>query len=864
MILRHSLMIALVITLNLAFWSLTNPQAEERPWGGQIAGLSYTPWRDNLHAERAKHADAAEIEANLAFLAKNALNIRTYGTNGGQELIPKLAAQHNLQITLGIWIGNDPAANELEIANGIDLARTYPNVRRIMVGNESLLRGDVTVPQLMEYIQRVQRQVDVPVSTAEPWHVWHEHPEMVQVVDFITTHILPYWEGIPIDNAVAFVADRLGLMQKEFPGKHIMIGEVGWPSEGQWFKGAEPSRINQGKFIRQFLNYATENKLDYFVIEAFDSNWKRALEGTVGAHWGLWERDMTAKFPMTGPIIERRNGLLGFGIATLLALLPMILFLRRHANLRPLGQLFYATLIQTVASVLVWAVLAALSENIISATSLAWVALILAQVVLLAVLLVDGYELTEVVWANQWRRNFLPHDAAPRPDAPKVSIHVPCYNEPPHMVIETLNALALLDYPNFEVLVIDNNTKDEAVWKPLEEHCALLGARFRFFHLPKWPGYKAGALNFALKETAADAAIVGVIDSDYVVSPDWLRATIPYFDRAEVAFVQAPQDYRDWPGDSFKTMCNWEYAGFFHIGMVQRNERNAIIQHGTMTLIRKTALAQVGGWSEWCICEDAELGLRLFEAGYESVYLNHSLGKGLIPDSFAGYKSQRFRWAYGAVQIIKRHVAALLPGGKELTTGQRYHFVSGWLPWFADAANLVFAVAAIFWSVLLWLKWVEFPPAVFLVPTLSAFAFKVVASFWLYSRRLKCSWRDRIGAAIAGMGLTHAVGRAVWQGLFTSGKPFFRTPKCADRPAFMQGILMAWEECALLAGLVFCALSIVQHYGAANRDAVLWAAMLLVQSLPYWAALITSMVNAVPRWRQKPETLAPTQQAASV
>ena len=424
-------------------------------------------------------------------------------------------------------------------------------------------------------------------------------------------------------------------------------------------------------------------------------------------------------------------------------------------------------------------------------------------------------------------------------------------NEPPHMVIETLNALALLDYPNFEVLVIDNNTKDEAVWKPLEEHCELLGKRFHFFHLPKWPGYKAGALNFALKQTDEAATIIGVIDSDYVVSPDWLRRTIPYFERPRVAFVQAPQDYRDWPGDSFKTMCNWEYAGFFHIGMVQRNERNAIIQHGTMTLIRKTAMWKVAGWSEWCICEDAELGLRLFEAGFESVYLNHSFGKGLIPDSFAGYKSQRFRWAYGAVQIIKRHLAALLPGGKELTTGQRYHFVSGWLPWFADAANLLFAVAAVFWSVLLWFKLVEFPPAIFLVPTLSAFAFKIIASFWLYSRRLHCSWPDRIGAAIAGMSLTHTVGRAVWQGLFTSGKPFFRTPKCADRPAFMQGILMAREEAALLAALLFCAFSILQLYGVVNRDAVLWVAMLLVQSLPYWAALAVSMINAMPKWRHK-------------
>src|SRR5262249_7186698 len=154
-------------------------------------------------------------------------------------------------------------------------------------------------------------------------------------------------------------------------------------------------------------------------------------------------------------------------------------------------------------SVFIWATLAALADKIITGNTIAWVFLLGAQIVLLALLLVDGYELAEVLWAKNRRRAFEPRrDWTPPPDAPKVSIHVPCYNEPPHMVIETLNALAKLDYPDFEVLVIDNNTKDEAVWKPLEAHCAILGARFRFFHLPNWPGFKAGALNYALTQTS--------------------------------------------------------------------------------------------------------------------------------------------------------------------------------------------------------------------------------------------------------------------------------------------------------------------------------------------------------------------------
>jgi len=210
-----------------------------------------------------------------------------------------------------------------------------------------------------------------------------------------------------------------------------------------------------------------------------------------------------------------------------------------------------------------------------------------------------------------------------------------------------------MDYGNFEVLVLDNNTKDEALWKPLEKRCAELGPRFRFFHLDNWPGFKAGALNFGLKQTDPRAEVVGVVDADYVVSPDWLSCLIPHFDAADVAVVQAPQAHRDWETQPFRRMCNWEFDGFFRIGMHHRNERNALIQHGTMTLVRRIALEEVGGWSEWCICEDTELGLRLIEKGYDTRYVDHILGRGLTPADFPAIKSQRFRWAFGAMQILK-------------------------------------------------------------------------------------------------------------------------------------------------------------------------------------------------------------------
>lgn len=847
---RTLTVLVIAIMANFAVWALVNRGASERPWGGIINSLSYSGYQAG---DKDGRLSDEKIESDIELLAGHTDTLRIYGVSDGLDRIVAIAKKYKIDVIPGAWIGRDSKANAQEADRLVDVARAHSNVTRVIVGNEAVLREDVTPSDLISHIERVKRQLNIPVSTAEPWHIWLKYPELAQAVDFITVHILPYWEGIPIDGAIAYILYRVEQLQTAFPDKHIFIGEVGWPSEGQWVKGAEPSLINEARFIREFLNIASERRLDYSIVESIDAPWKRRIEGTVGAHWGLWDANQKPKFAMSGTVFESSRWFIGFLFATLLAIGPIQWFVRRWRDLRPGGQIFYALLIQAVFSLLVWAVMTALAENIINSNTVAWVVLIGFQIVLLALLLVDGLELTEVLWANR-RRAFAPLYGALSPNPPKVSIHVPCYNEPPHMVMQTLDALAALDYPNFEVLVVDNNTKDEAVWKPLEAYCRKLGPRFRFFHLPKWPGFKAGALNFALTQTAKDAEIVGVIDSDYIVSHDWLHVTIPYFDKPEVAFVQAPQDYRDGGESAFKRMCYWEYAGFFHIGMVQRNERNAIIQHGTMTLIRKKILQGIDGWAEWCICEDAELGLRLFERGHEAVYLEHSLGRGLIPDSFSGYKTQRFRWAYGAVQILKRHWRALSEGnneeGAKLTRGQRYHFVSGWLPWFADAAHMVFVIAAVIWSVLLLLKWVEFPPTVFLVPTLSVFAFKIVAGLWLYHARVKCGWRDRLGAAVAGMSLTHAVGRAVWQGLFTSGKPFFRTPKCEDKPAAIQGILMAREEIGLLLALLACAFAVLYKFEPSNQNAVLWTGMLLVQTLPYWAALSLSMVNVMVRSRQ--------------
>jgi exo-beta-1,3-glucanase (GH17 family)/cellulose synthase/poly-beta-1,6-N-acetylglucosamine synthase-like glycosyltransferase len=850
------------VLANFALWGWLNRPQEEMAWNGVIRGVSFSPYRGNEDPTKDRFPTEESIDRDLQLLADRVGRVRTYSSTDGMEQIPRLAKKYGLKVTAGAWLDKRTERNERELRNLVRTARTQSNVDRVIVGNETILRGEFRPAELGKILRKVRKEVKQPVSTAEPWHVWIRHPELANDVDFIAAHILPYWEGVPADQALKFTVDRYNQLRKAFPDKPILIAEVGWPSHGNRQEQAVASQMNQARFLRRFLNTAQTQGMDYFIMEAFDQPWKRPLEGTVGAYWGLLDLDRGPKFSMSGPVVENVWWPAQATFAVLLAILPMAWFVSRRREVRSAGRLFYAGLIQAAASLVTWAAFVPFTEYMSASATLMWSVLLPAQFLIVLVMLVNGLELTELTWMRRLRRQFRPLQGDEAGYLPKVSIHLPICNEPPHLVIETLDSLARLDYANFEVLVLDNNSRDEATWRPVEEHCRRLGEHFRFFSLGKWPGFKAGALNFGLREMAQDAEVVAVVDADYVVERGWLAKLAPYFVDPQIGFVQAPQDHRDWDNDRFQEMCNFEYTGFFHIGMVHRNERDAIIQHGTMTLIRRAALVSLGGWAEWCICEDAELGLRLLANGYRSIYVNEVFGRGLTAQSFAGYKGQRYRWAYGAVQILKRYWRELLPWAKsKLSQGQRYHFLTGWAPWFADGLQLVFTIAALFWTVGLLAspRNFEFPIAAFLVPTIGMFGFKMLHSLWLYTAHVKSTWRQRLGAAVAATALTHGIARAMLKGLYTSNAPFIRTPKAEDKPAVIRAVLAAREECLLLVGLWTGVVGVAMRYGIGYIETQLWVAVLLVQSVPYVAALSLSLLNTRPALKVARQPVPETQ-----
>jgi exo-beta-1,3-glucanase (GH17 family)/glycosyltransferase involved in cell wall biosynthesis len=855
---RHPLLAGILLALivaamNIGLWWWSNLPHGPEDWKGPIGGFALSAFQRYQNPLKNDFPSDDEIDSDLKLLSHYTSRIRTYSTLQNPQVY-RLAEQDGLKVMAGAWIDRRLDNNENEIETLIAQARRYPNsINRVIVGNETLFRNDIPPEQLMAYADRVRAAIHQPVSIAEPFHIWVKYPELAEHVDFITVHLFPYWNGIAatgtgsgLDRYPA-IADALGsyeALRKMFPGKPVVIGEIGWPSNGDRYKYADPSVSNEAIFLRTWFNEAKKRNIDYYVMEAFDQPWKEKLSGRTEAYWGMFNADRQQKFPFTGPVTEDTAWPWKALAASLLALLPMIWFARHYSRFKLMGRFFFCALIQLACGLITWS--ATLPFNFYLSW-IDWTMLVLlfpAQIAILAILLINGFEFTEVLWRRGWVRHAGLLSPDPVEKQPFVSIHLACYNEPPEMVFVTLDSLAQLQYENYEVLVIDNNTKDPAIWQPVQAYCEKLGSKFRFFHLEPWPGFKAGALNFGLKETDPRADVVAVIDADYEVREDWLASLTGYFHDPKVAVVQCPQAHRDFEHNRFRRMTAWEYDGFFRIGMHHRNERNAIIQHGTMTMVRRSALEGTGGWSEWTICEDAELGLRLMHAGYELVYVDELMGKGLTPADFKAYKSQRYRWAFGAMQILKGRWQWMTKRGP-LSGGQRFHFLTGWFSWFADALHLIFTMMALFWTagMVAFPSLFSLPMQLFLIPVIGFFFAKAIFGIVLYRARVPCGWYDTLMASLASMGLSHAIARGILHGLTREKTSFVVTAKSrrlggSNFAAFAP----VREELLMAVALACCVVGMGLRFGTHYVEGTLWMFILAAQAIPYVSAVVGAWI----------------------
>ncbi len=897
-----------VTAAHAALWGIFQEKQQAPDFRGVLPSASYAPF-ERGHTVADSAADSEKIRADLKKLSTITRAVRLYSSTEGSELVPPVAAEFGLKVTLGIWIDKDGNRNNREIEAAIDLARRNSNVIGIVVGNETIYRGEQipmenivpppdaggdpqesarilleeaqrlrdaqaqaedtraeaikwaiaenNVHRLIRLIQRVKKSVNVPVTTGEIYSIWSEHPDLAYSADFIAAHVLPYWEQFSSSEAVDQAIDRYHALRRQFPGKRVMIAEFGWPSAGYNLKNAFPGPFEQAVVLRNFVARAEAVGIDYNIVEAIDQPWK-FFEGGVGPYWGFLNAAREPKFAWSGPIVNPDYWKLAI-VALLVGILMSLPILRLSQTTAMQALLLSAAANGVGAWVAtVFAYWASHYFVFGSALALTLGLSLLVPLVLIAMARVE--EIAAIAFGRKPRRLIVkgapvvPATIGDNVSFPKVSIHVPAYFEPPEMLKQTLDALSRLDYPNFECVVIINNTPDPAFWQPIQDHCRALGERFKFINAEKVQGFKAGALRIAMERTAADAEIIGIIDADYVVGPDWLKDLVPVFADPRVGLVQAPQDHRDGDRSLMHYIMNGEYAGFFDIGMVQRNEQNAIIVHGTMCLIRRAAMDMAGGWSSDTICEDTDLGLAMQEHGWLTHYTNYRYGHGLLPDTYEAFKKQRHRWAYGGFQIVKKHWRRFLPGASRLTPEQRREFSLGWLNWLgAETIGVLVAILNLIWVPIVAFADIAIPDRILTLPIIAAFLVTLLHFLVLYRLRVPVKWGQMLGAMVAAMSVQWTVSRAVANGLITEHLPFARTSKGGLSRMSIE-FQAFWEAVIGVLLLIGAAVLVVTNNQKQIREIYIFAGVLVLESMPFLAAvaiaiLETSRVNSFSFWR---------------
>src|SRR4030081_559326 len=298
------LLISLGVIAAVWWWLATPINLARAPIdpNAKLLCVSYAPFRDaQTPLVPTTHIDREQIAQDLAQLAKISDCVRTYSIENGLDQVPALAAKVGLKVIQGIWLSSNRIKNLFQISTAVGLTKEYPGtITSLVVGNEVLLRGEMTPSDLAANIRSVKAQVSVPVTYADVWEFWLKNREVYDAVDFVTIHILPYWEDMPVRAKFAanHVDDIRKRMAVAFPGKEILIGETGWPSAGRMREGALPSRTNQARVVSEILDLAKREGFRVNLIEAYDQPWKRQLEGTVGGYWGLFDAVQRAvKYP---------------------------------------------------------------------------------------------------------------------------------------------------------------------------------------------------------------------------------------------------------------------------------------------------------------------------------------------------------------------------------------------------------------------------------------------------------------------------------------------------------------------------------------------------------------------------------------
>ena len=295
-----------VVGVDRSSWSQAGPEVWTREARDALAadfratlqqgvhGLCFSPYLEGQ--QPGSQVSEAQIRQRLAILQPHCGWVRTFSCTDGHEQTPRIAHALGLKTLVGAWLGTDSTINEREIQGVIDVARAG-HADIVAVGNEVMLREDMSEVELLGFIQRVKDALPgVPVGYVDAYFLFEKHPSITEACDVVMTNCYPFWEGCPRDQALAYMQTMLARTRAAAAGKRVLISETGWPDQGSPFQGSVPSREGAMQYFVDTARWARDEGIELFYFSAFDEAWKVGAEGDVGAYWGLWDKDGELKF----------------------------------------------------------------------------------------------------------------------------------------------------------------------------------------------------------------------------------------------------------------------------------------------------------------------------------------------------------------------------------------------------------------------------------------------------------------------------------------------------------------------------------------------------------------------------------------
>jgi exo-beta-1,3-glucanase (GH17 family) len=263
----------------------------------RIHGIAFSPYMDGQGP--GDQISEAQIEQRLKIIEPYTSWVRTFSCVEGNEHIPRIARAHNLKTMVGVCLSDDKEKNEIELEQGIKIARQgYADI--LAVGNEVLLRGELTEQELIEYISRARQAVPgLDISYVDAYFQFEDHPALTDACDILLINCYPFWEECPADYALLYMKDMYQRAVRVAKGKKVIISETGWPSYGAASGAAVPSAESAMQYFINTYLWAEQDDIDVFYFSSFDEAWKTGDEGDVGAYWGLWDKDGNFKYAET-------------------------------------------------------------------------------------------------------------------------------------------------------------------------------------------------------------------------------------------------------------------------------------------------------------------------------------------------------------------------------------------------------------------------------------------------------------------------------------------------------------------------------------------------------------------------------------